>query len=346
MSDALARVLHAVGEHKRSGSRYVCHCPVHEDRKPSLTVSLADDGKILLGCWAGCKTEEILHKLGLRWADLFPGNAGGAPAPLPKRRNKARPVLPAAKVPESNLKTLQRGFSAALADDQLRGLAWKLGVTVPALIALEIGWISALELERRGNARHEAAYTFPERNGRGQLVGFSLRWQDGAKGFLHGTNRGLVIPRGLHRMAVGRPVIAVEGASDVAALLGMNLPAIGRPSNTGGVEHLAYYCRDLHLMVMGENDKGPGVVGARLTAEKLAVFWKRPVTWLLPPPGAKDVREWLRSVVSGQWSVVSEQPDVLLNIGQRLLYESSWHVAGNESAAKRMDELRRRKVMS
>ncbi|MDT7944436.1 MAG: AAA family ATPase [Dehalococcoidia bacterium] len=48
------------------------HCPAHDDRRPSLSVTEAEDGKVLLLCRAGCKTEDVLERLGLAWVDLFP----------------------------------------------------------------------------------------------------------------------------------------------------------------------------------------------------------------------------------------------------------------------------------
>ena len=60
------------------------------------------------------------------------------------------------------------------------------------------------------------------------------------------TARGLTIPDGWLAAAVRRRVLfLVEGASDVITLTGAGLPAIGRPSNLGGVEHLAQLLHDL-----------------------------------------------------------------------------------------------------
>ena len=65
----VAQQLHA----KRTGKgRFLAKCPSHQDRKPSLAISLGKDGRILLKCWAGCETEAVLKAAGLRWADLFP----------------------------------------------------------------------------------------------------------------------------------------------------------------------------------------------------------------------------------------------------------------------------------
>jgi hypothetical protein len=63
-------------EARRSGGQYEAICPAHEDRKASLSVKEGDDGKILVKCFAGCETEDVVAALGLRMADLFPDRDG------------------------------------------------------------------------------------------------------------------------------------------------------------------------------------------------------------------------------------------------------------------------------
>lgn len=47
-------------------------CPAHEDKSPSLTIRQAADGKLLLHCFTGCSTYDVLAAVGLTWGDLFP----------------------------------------------------------------------------------------------------------------------------------------------------------------------------------------------------------------------------------------------------------------------------------
>src|SRR5664279_2737488 len=47
-------------------------CPAHDDRIPSLSVTCADDGRILLRCHAGCTIDDILAAAEWTKADLFP----------------------------------------------------------------------------------------------------------------------------------------------------------------------------------------------------------------------------------------------------------------------------------
>ena len=73
MSAPLDTVLERLAHVKKVGEgKYQARCPAHDDRTPSLTINEADDGKVLLRCWAGCETEAVVAALGLTWRDLFP----------------------------------------------------------------------------------------------------------------------------------------------------------------------------------------------------------------------------------------------------------------------------------
>ena len=62
------------GVKKGSGNQYYAKCPAHKDEKASLSVSVGDDGRILLNCHVGCTAENIVQRLGLKTTDLFPDN--------------------------------------------------------------------------------------------------------------------------------------------------------------------------------------------------------------------------------------------------------------------------------
>jgi hypothetical protein len=57
---------------KKSGNGWEARCPAHDDKKASLSISESPDGKTLLNCKAGCKTESVVAVLGLTMKDLFP----------------------------------------------------------------------------------------------------------------------------------------------------------------------------------------------------------------------------------------------------------------------------------
>ena len=61
---------------KKTGpNSWTALCPAHADQNPSLSIRVASDGKILLCCHAGCKTESIVTAAGLTMGDLFPAES-------------------------------------------------------------------------------------------------------------------------------------------------------------------------------------------------------------------------------------------------------------------------------
>lgn len=59
--------------YKRTGdSKWMARCPAHDDKNPSLSVKIAGDGKLLLHCFAGCSTEDVIAAVGLEWEELWP----------------------------------------------------------------------------------------------------------------------------------------------------------------------------------------------------------------------------------------------------------------------------------
>jgi len=53
--------------------RWVAKCPSHQDSSPSLSIREAQDGRVLVYCFAGCRVAAILAALGLGSRDLFAG---------------------------------------------------------------------------------------------------------------------------------------------------------------------------------------------------------------------------------------------------------------------------------
>src|SRR5215212_8750870 len=65
----------------RNGEKAMCFCPAHDDRNsPSLSLK-AENGTLLLHCFAGCHPEDIVTKIGLGMKDLFSEGEGGPLSP-------------------------------------------------------------------------------------------------------------------------------------------------------------------------------------------------------------------------------------------------------------------------
>ena len=169
---------------------------------------------------------------------------------------------------------------------ELYRLASAIGVSVAALKELGTGWDGR-------------AWTFPERNGLGVIVGVSRRFEDGSKRCATGSRRGLTYSDGWTELP--GPALIVEGASDVAAGITLGLSTIGRPSNVGGRKMLTkVLLRHSHrkVIVIGERDRKadgrwPGMDGAKSIAAGLGKTLGRTVSARLLPDDAKDLRAWL-----------------------------------------------------
>ena len=162
-------------------------------------------------------------------------------------------------------------------------------------------------------------WTFPEVDGDCANNGIRRRFKNGEKKTMQDAKPGLTVLDGWDR---GGPGFFPEGASDTFVINAMGLTGAGRPSNTGGVEHLIRFLRDFpsdrRIIILGENDKKedgkwPGLDGAKSTAAQLRrAALGRPVDWCLPPDGAKDARAWAATQVPDRedmdaWSDAGEK---------------------------------------
>jgi putative DNA primase/helicase len=77
----LSELLPRLQNIRKSGNGYTARCPAHDDQHNSLAISSSPDGKILLKCFAGCETADIIQALGLEMKDLFPRNTAPYSAP-------------------------------------------------------------------------------------------------------------------------------------------------------------------------------------------------------------------------------------------------------------------------
>lgn len=177
-------------------------------------------------------------------------------------------------------------------------LASELGVSVHALEEMRVGF----RTDSGGNHT-----LWPSRGCGGEIIGAVRRYHDGSKKSFFGGAAG-VFYAPTQSVLTKYPVLIVEGASDVAAACTIGLSAIGRPSNTGGVDLLFDLDIRFPIVVVGERDESPerrgrhdscpidcagcancypGMYGAKLVAGQLGC------RWILPPEGCKDLRDVL-----------------------------------------------------
>lgn len=71
------------GVRKTGSDKYVARCPAHADKTPSLSVREMSDGRVLIHCFGGCETADILAAVGLTFRDVMPERVGDFPRVRP-----------------------------------------------------------------------------------------------------------------------------------------------------------------------------------------------------------------------------------------------------------------------
>ena len=75
---------------RKCGDGWSALCPAHEDRSPSLSISDADDGRVLVHCHAGCSVDAVCGAVGLRVADLMPDDLSTASTSTQSRETRGK----------------------------------------------------------------------------------------------------------------------------------------------------------------------------------------------------------------------------------------------------------------
>src|SRR6476660_7533555 len=69
----------ALGGGHKLGDSWAASCPAHYDRRPSLSIRTAEDGKILVYCFAGCSQANVITALRARglWMTNYQAKSRG-----------------------------------------------------------------------------------------------------------------------------------------------------------------------------------------------------------------------------------------------------------------------------
>ena len=218
-----------------------------------------------------CKNGGWLHKLD---GDYKPVK------PRPFRRTQS-------VVPKKNFYRLSLQYSKNL-NDRVCGLADKLGISSESLQRLGAGWDGK-------------NYTFPMYDGHDRVIGIRLRTKTGRRFSVPGSKNGLFWPAGV-RSEAKTMLFFCEGQSDCAALLDMGFDSIGRPSCSGGVEHIKamLFGNNREVVIMADRDApktapdgrkfNPGLDGADRLGQAIKPLCRS--VRVIKPCVGKDIREW------------------------------------------------------
>jgi len=191
-------ILSKLPDAKRKGAGWMARCPTHEDGRASLSISVGNDGRVLIHCHAGCTPEAIVAALDLKMSDLMPAD----------RKRSGR----------SKRRTLASKTTRTKAAKE----TGRVYATVDAAVA---------ELDRR-HGPHAATWAYHDAEG--EVVGMIVRWDTADDKDIRPVSRtaqgwviaGMAEPRPLYRLPelLGRPderVYVCEGekAADAAATI-------------------------------------------------------------------------------------------------------------------------------
>lgn len=163
----------------------------------------------------------------------------------------------------------------------------------------ELG-VSERSLERLQVGYNGQGYTFPMRDGRENIIGIRVRGKHG-KWCVPGSRNGLFWPEGVYSGSEW-PLVICEGPTDCAALLDLEFDTLGRPSCSGGNEHVMEFLRGRRrdVIIMADNDEAkerpdgsvwfPGQEGAATLARQIKPLVRS--VKVCHPPIHKDIRAW------------------------------------------------------
>jgi putative DNA primase/helicase len=309
-----SRFLSRFAEVQEDPGGYLVPCPAHADGRPSLFLTLKDDGRLLVFCRAGCERDDVLGKLGLKPRDLFgwaPGDranvvTGGRTLPGPDTAQVAalRMWLNDAE------KAWETPELLALVEAGENYTRDRFGLDIPAVDRLGLG------LSRRATD-HSFPYLSPRFRSFPRLVvplyGFdgvargaqgrdlsgdcSARWVSLANRQSTDDQNPIAWAKyGVLRGGADYGVYVVtEGPSDGLTVAAVGYDALmvrgaGIAANAAMVDEIAAGLRGSGVVIAGDNDAS----GRKFTATLGAALRERgvPAAHLVIPNAGDDLTDW------------------------------------------------------
>jgi hypothetical protein len=214
---------------------YTALCPAHDDTKPSLSVSEADGGKVLLKCFAGCDTQDIVEVLGLDMTDLFPRDGTKPPG-----KGSNGPGLTLEEYAEAKRLPIKFLHKLGIGQIYLEGTP---AVRMPYMNVDGTAPATRMRVSLNGDSR--------------------FRWKTGSKPILYGLWR-------IERARKQRYVCLVEGESDAQTLWCNRWCALGLPGAATWTEQWVEHLEDIDdIYVVVEPDRGGEAVLGWLRKSKI-----------------------------------------------------------------------------
>jgi putative DNA primase/helicase len=254
---------------RKAGAVWMARCPAHDDRAPSLAITDAKNGKVLVRCHAGCDQHDVIAALRARGAWQYSDQGAGRLVRRAKRRLPAEPDREAANRTEAAL-AIWRGSQSAEGTSVETYLRSR-GLDLPASPALRFHaglkhpsggvWPAMVALVTHGAAGNPIGIhrTFLARDGKGKAP------VEPAKMML-GPCRG-----GAVRLGQPQDVLMVgEGIETCLAAMQATGNAAWAALSTSGLRALDLPREVRNVIVLADGD-GPGEAAAQECARR----WKR-----------------------------------------------------------------------
>jgi len=278
----------------KSEHEAMARCPAHDDKNPSLSVK-AEDGKLLLKCFAGCSVDEILDATGVAKRDLFAD--GGEVVPFRTAPNrptdlsasggvKKNKKVSSADQEEGGNKKVSSSPSESLRPlDHLSLAEYAEAKKLPEEFLRGVGLS-----DKKHNGEPAVRIPYPTEDGDEAAVRYRtslggadrFRWRSGDKPCLYG----------LPLLAKAREagyVVLVEGESDCHTLWHHDIPALGVPgANNWKNEWVGHLDGIEKLYLVVEPDEAGHALRDKLASEAAGINDR---LYLVEPENAKDASE-------------------------------------------------------
>jgi DNA-binding transcriptional ArsR family regulator len=241
----------------RNGEKAVSFCPAHDDRtNPSLSLK-AENGRLLLHCFAGCQPEDIVSKVGLGMQDLFAEGGGGSSIPS----NTPARLHAQSEKPHSNGQN-ERASGDARSEHGCTLKEYSEEKKLPEGFLRGLGLRDVTYLEKPA-----VRIPYPDEEGQESAVRFRVsldgpdkfRWRSGNQ----------PLPYGLRLLDEARAagfVVLVEGESDCHTLWYHEIPALGIPGVNNWKEGWAAHLDSIDkIYAVIEPDQGGDTLREKLT---------------------------------------------------------------------------------
>jgi hypothetical protein len=276
------RIEEVIGQYvklKRSGKNLVGLCPFHQESTPSFSVVPGQCFKCF-GCGAkGDVFTFVMRIAGVNFPaakEIVAGGSFPTGKSQPARCGTRQPFTGGGFGTVIDWPLLADFFEKAAQPADHQRLSESLGVSVQSLQRLRAGLCGA------------QTWAFPMVRG-ASITGIRVRRESGEKFAISGTKDGLFVPRDLNG---AEPLVVCEGPTDTAAMLDLELSAIGRSNCEPWDILVTPIARGRKVVIVADADS-VGRDGATKLRDALKTECQN--VRIVTPVGAKDAREWKRN---------------------------------------------------